>query len=156
MNRSPQEIILEIQKINQRVTTELRKKGYVPARKISDGSTKIGNFIIKKHDNGTYFIIDITGEIIVENINLPHTAAVVANRLALGFYSDKSILDVDRRYGHYSFDEQLYRANFNRTFKDKQYDRAEILIEKFRIAKLKKEYCRQKIVDGFNKLVKTA
>jgi len=147
-------ILQELNSIKIIVEKELKKKGYVPAKRKQDGSVKIGNFSIIKEQDGFYSVLDSNNNIIAGRINLPHSAAIFANNLALGRWTDREILDIDRRYGHYSFDEQLSKFHFSRNFHSKNYDKAEIMNEKYRTARLKKNFYKNKILTGFDKLIK--
>jgi len=147
-------ILQEIDSIKKNVEKELRKKGLVPAKKKSDGTITIGNFLVIKNNDGFYSVKDSNNTIFAERINLPHTAAIFANNLALGQRTNREILDIDRRYGHYAFDEQLCRHFYSKNFHSKNYDKAEILNEKYRAAKLKKNFYKSKILLGFDKLIK--
>lgn len=147
-------ILQELNSIKIIVEKELKKKGYVPAKRKQDGSVKIGNFSIIKEQDGFYSVLDSNNNIIAGRINLPHSAAIFANNLALGRWTDREILDIDRRYGHYSFDEQLSKFHFSKNFHSKNYDKAEIMNEKYRTARLKKNFYKNKILTGFDKLIK--
>jgi len=147
-------ILQELNSIKIIVEKELKKKGYVPAKRKQDGTVRIGNFSIIKEQDGFYSVLDSNNNIIAGRINLPHSAAIFANNLALGRWTDREILDIDRRYGHYSFDEQLSKFHFSRNFHSKNYDKAEIMNEKYRTARLKKNFYKNKILTGFDKLIK--
>lgn len=147
-------ILQELNSIKVIVEKELKKKGYVPAKRKQDGTVRIGNFSIIKEQDGFYSVLDSNNNIIAGRINLPHSAAIFANNLALGRWTDREILDIDRRYGHYSFDEQLSKFHFSRNFHSKNYDKAEIMNEKYRTARLKKNFYKNKILTGFDKLIK--
>lgn len=147
-------ILQELNSIKIIVEKELKKKGYVPAKRKEDGTIRIGNFSIIKEQDGSYAVLDSNNNIIACRINLPHSAAIFANNLALGRWTDREILDIDRRYGHYSFDEQLSKFHFSKNFHSKNYDKAEIMNEKYRTARLKKNFYKNKILTGFDKLIK--
>lgn len=156
MKKSPNEVLRELKLINNTVISNLKSKGVVPATKDKDGNIKIGKFRIVKDPMGFYSILDQNDYVIISPINLSYSAAIIANRLALGYWTDKNVLDLDRKYGHYSFDAQLCKTYFVKNFQSKNYDKAEILNEKYRTAKLRKEYYKNQIMQGFNKLVNIA
>lgn len=147
-------ILRELSSIKKTIEKDLRKKGLVPAKKTIDGNIRIGSFFIVKDHTGFYSVLDSNKNIIADSINLPHSAAIYANNLALGRWTNREILDLDRKYGHYTFDEQLCKKYYTDNFQNKRYDKAEILNEKYRIAKNKKNYYKSKILEGFNKLIK--
>lgn len=147
-------ILQELSSIKKNVEKDLRKKGLVPAKKSLDGNIRIGSFFVVKQPTGFYSVMDSNKNVMADGINLPHSAAIFANNLALGRWTCREILDLDRKYGHYTFDEQLYKKYFTDNFQSKRYDKAEILNEKYRTAKNKKNYYKNKILEGFNKLIK--
>jgi len=147
-------IIQELSALKKNIELSLRKKGLVPAKKSSDGSIRIGTFLIKKEDSGFYTVSDTNNNVIAKGINLPHSAAIFANNLALGRWTNREILDLDRKYGHYTFDEQLTKSYYTKNFEGKNYDKAEILGEKYKSARRKKIYYKNKILEGYNKLIK--
>ena len=147
-------ILDKLKSLDKEVKQSLKTKGLVSARKTQDGSILVGKFKIRKNQDGLYFIEDQNNYIIVDKINLPHTAAILANKLALGQWTDREILDLDRKYGHHSFDEQLCKLLHKKNSQIKNYFKADILNEKFHTAKLRKEFYRKQIILGFNKLLR--
>lgn len=147
-------ILQELSSLKKSIEQDLKKKGLVPAKKTSDGNIRIGTFFIKKEETGFYAVIDSNNNIIARGINLPHSAAVFANNLALGRWTNREILDLDRKYGHYTFDEQITKNYYTKNCQSKNYDKAEILNEKYKSAKRKKIYYKNKILEGYNKLIK--
>jgi len=154
IRKTSDEIFKDFSDLTKTVKKDLRKKGLVPASLNTDGSVRVGNFSIVKDSTGFYSIIDSNKTTIEKNINLPHTAAILANKLALGLWSDRDVLNADRRYGHLCFDETLYKQRYLKYRKKKLYDQAEIFIEKFNTARLRKQLLHTQIVQGFEKLLK--
>ncbi len=140
--------------LNNEVQKSLKKKGFNSAKKLEDGSIQVGKFTIKKCNNGFFSVLDQNHYIILDKINLPHTAAILANKLACGKWTDREILDLDRKYGHYSFVEELYTEQMKKSKKD--YDKLDILSEKQKIARIKKAMYKKQIQIGFDKLFKIA
>ena len=60
---------------------------------------------------GFYSILNYCNDVVVDYINLPQSAALLANRLALGKYMDDNILIADRSYGHALFEEELHKLH---------------------------------------------
>jgi len=83
-----------IQALNKEVKTKLKRKGLVLPVKDSNGLIRIGKYYIQKQNN-LYTIKDISGSIIVSNINLPYSAITIANNLAMTNYVDKWKLEID-------------------------------------------------------------
>jgi hypothetical protein len=153
MNLTVNEQYNKISNLSKEIRTELRKRGFVIPVKNSDGSIKVGPYLIRKNPNNFYRITDHADNIIVDHINLPHTAAILANDLALGRDLDKHILDKDRAYGYAEFQDQLY---FHSVASKKPQDYIDILQSKFELSRSKKAGYRQDIIQRFEKLTKIA
>ena len=153
MKEISEDLYQKILNTNREVQTELRKKGLVVPVKLPGGYVKIGDFTIVKNKCGWYNIVDAWGEILVKQINLPQTAAVLANGLALGKMLDNDLLETDRRYGYASFEESIYDRAVKSSSK-KTVDCYHISSTKFSIARLKKEQYKSEIVKSFDKLLK--
>jgi len=147
------EIYSRLNDLSRAVKEQLRKKGVVVPSKTKEGDIKVGYYNITKRD-GFYTITDYADQVVVEKINLPQSAALLANKLALGKYLDTDILNADRRYGHALFEQTLQEKIAKNKLKIKEYDVASLLLNKAGINKLKKEYYRNIVVSGFEKLIK--
>ena len=101
------ELYNKIQKLSEDVRLDLERKGVVVPVKNKDGTISVGYYKIVKNDNG-YSILNHAGLPEVDGINLPQTAVLIANSLALGKYRDNKLIDFDRRYGYALFDEELH------------------------------------------------
>lgn len=143
-----------IKVIDKDVKTKLMQQGIVPPIKNKDGSICVGRFTIVKNSTGFYDIVDQTNEVIIDGINLPQSAALLANKLALGKFVDDIILNADRNYGHALFEETLQNKLAKKKLTKQDFDSAELLFTKALIAKGKKETNKQVIVRGFEKLIK--
>jgi hypothetical protein len=150
MKTTPEDLYFQMKKLSVEVRKDLLRKGIVVPTKNTDGTITIGNFTIVKNLDGSYAILDHTDDRIVDNINLPQTAIMVANKLALGHYKDSILLDVDRRYGSADFEERLYRRAMSR----KSNDFISVHVTKYEIAKHKKNGYRESINRSFEKLLK--
>lgn len=149
----PEQFYQRIHKLNQAVKSDLKNKGLIVPKKNSNGSITIGKFTVVKEPKGCYSIYDFRNEIVVSNINLPHTAALVANRLALGKWLDRDILRIDGNYGYAEFDELVHRNSAKKYLKSKNYERAEIMMAKSDMALYKKNYYKKLIKSDFAKLL---
>ena len=89
------------------VKEELKRKGMIIPVKNPNGSITLDSYTIIKLKNGFYEIRDRHGETVVGNINLPQSAALMANGLALGKWLDEKIYNLDREYGYKSFERDL-------------------------------------------------
>ena len=149
MKTIPEELYKRIQKISEEVKQDLRRKGLVVPVKQDDGSITVGTYTIVKDPNG-YTILDFCDEEVVTGINLPQTAIIVANKLALGYYKDTKLLEEDKRYGFAEFEEKLYK----RAMLNKSIDQFDIFLSKHSIAHYKKQEHKKTIINSFEKLIK--
>jgi hypothetical protein len=143
----------KITQVTAEVKESLRKKGLVVPVKNRDGSIGVGHYRIKKDSNGYYAIVDRRGDLVVGSINLPQTAAVLANGIALGRSTDDKILEADKNYEYAFFDEQVHSRAVELS-KDKPLERFELMLTKRNIARIRKENYRNEIVKSFEKLIK--
>ena len=82
MKKIPNDLYKKIVQVSTQVKMELRRKGIVVPVENKDGTVTVGNFLIVKNSNGFYSILDKNDDVVVDQINLPQTAVVVANNLA--------------------------------------------------------------------------
>lgn len=146
-----QEIIFEkIEALTRGVLKNLRSKGIVVPIENDDGTITIGRYSIIK-SQGFYQIVNYANEILVPNINLPHTALMIANDLALNKFIDSKTIELDRNYGYALFEEQLYKKISK---KQKSYEDYDIVVTKGLVARAKKEHNKRAILAHFDKLRK--
>ena len=154
MKTAPDNLYAKIEQISIDVRENLKRQGIVVPDKKNDGSIQVGKFFIKKDGLGFYSIVDYRNEAIFEKINLPQTAAVIANKLALGKWVDDDIINADTRYGHALFEETLHKQMAERSLKSKNLDKAEVMFTKYHISKYKREQYKSEVVKGFEKLMR--
>lgn len=154
MKNNADEIYNKIKKLNHDVKETLKTRGLIVPTRQKDGTIKVGLYRIKKEDSGFYSIVNYRNEPIVDAINLPHTAAIIANKLALGRFIDDEILTADRKYGHALFEETLQKQLAEKSLKSKNLDKAELMYTKSSISKAKKEHYKVEIKKGFEKLMR--
>jgi hypothetical protein len=141
----------KLEVVSNQVKKQFRNKGIVIPIKNDDGSISLGNYTIVK-ENNFYKILNYAQETVVENINLPQTAAVLANNLALGKFIDIQILNIDRKYGYAEFEEQLSTRLLKKSKNNLVlYD---LSLANGREKQAKKEFYRQEIQRSFEKLRK--
>lgn len=151
MKNLPNNLYNKIQKLSEEVRTELKKKGVVVPVKNADGTIGIGYYSIAKTDSG-YEIRDPSTEVIYTGINLPQTAILIANNLALGRFKDNSVLDSDRRYGYALFEEELHNRAVSNS-KKKTLEYFDVMSTKAAIAKCKKEQYKRDLLNKYEKLI---
>lgn len=150
MENLPINIYNKIQQLSFEVKQELRKKGIVAPVKNKDGSISIGYYRVVKTTDG-YSVLDHYGDVVEQGLNLPQSAVLLANGLALGKYKDTTIVDNDRRYGYAVFEEEL-----NTKLKSKKklslvhYD---VAIAKAAEARSRKEYYKKDLLNKYQKLM---
>jgi hypothetical protein len=144
-----EDLYKKISLVSSEVRKTLRKKGLVIPVKNKNGSISIGQFTIVKDLDG-YVILDFDDEVLIQRINLPQTAIVVANKLALGHYRDAKLLALDQQYGYCDFQEELYKKSMPRT----DFERYGIYMTKYELVKHKKQQFKQEIAHSFEKLIK--
>lgn len=154
MKQTPDDIYKKVKQLGLDVKEQLKRQGIIVPTKTPDGLIRVGYYTIKRNKTGFYSILNYSSETVVEFINLPQTAAILANRLALGKYLDDELLDADRRYGHALFEEELHLTLAERNLKSNNVDRADVMFTKFNIAKHRKEQHRKTIFNGFDKLMR--
>lgn len=143
----------KIDRVTSEVRENFRRRGLVIPVENKDGSITLENFTIVRQGTGFYAILNRNGEAVVEQINLPQTAALLANGLALGRFLDNDLLVKDRNYGYALFDETLHERAVQRSTK-KPLDYFDLRLSKCMIARAKKEQYKNDIVKSFEKLQK--
>ena len=143
----------KIVKVSAKVRADFRRRGVIIPVENKNGSISLDNFTISRNNEGFYVIINRSGDEIVSNINLPQTAAVVANGLALGQLVDDRLLKADRNYGYALFDESLHERAVKRS-KNKSLDYFDLMLSKCMIARAKKEQYKSEVIKSFEKLRK--
>jgi len=153
MKQIPDDIYQKVKQLGLNVKEQLKGQGIVIPTKTEDGAIRVGHFTIKK-SKGFYKVLNYRNDVVVDNINLPQTAAIQANRLALGKWTDDELSAADTGYGHALFEEELHTQLAEKSLKLNNLDRADIMFTKRNIAKYKKEQYRKTIVYGFEKLMR--
>jgi hypothetical protein len=153
MKNLPNDLFKKIVKLSDDVKENLRRKGIVVPIENDDGSITIGDFKIVKTSQGFFNILDRHKEHVVENINLPQTAVLVANGLALGKWKDDKVIDLDQKYGYALFEEQLHKRAVEKSNK-KSLEYFDLMMTKCLIARAKKEQNKAQLVQSYEKLVK--
>jgi len=150
MNPDINYIYQRLYDLQLKVKQDLKRKGLAPAKKNNDGTVSVGRYKIIKN-NGLYEIIDWSGEVRFKNINLAQTAAVVANSLAVNYFPDNKLIEIDYKYGSALFEEQHLNKLVNKKNLDKETK--EIYSHKASVAADKKAIYKNQIEDGYAKLI---
>jgi hypothetical protein len=150
MKKIPDRVYTKFEKVAKHVIGNLKKQGHVIPLQQSDGSIKFEKFTVFKNIQGLYSVVgaDI---IYQESLNLPQSAALIANDLALGKIQDTAIIELDRNYGFKLFEEQLYQQASKR--KKNTLDQIIFYETRAEHAKSQKDALKNRILKSFKKLI---
>jgi hypothetical protein len=133
------------------VKENFRERGYVvPSQDC--GKVRIGNYFVSREKTGFYSVKDVRGNVLYEKVNLPQTAALVANSLALGKNEEDKFLKYDREYGFSAFEDENYRRLSTVYLNSQDWGRYEALVTKQESAQEKAEQAKNFILAYFEKL----
>jgi hypothetical protein len=153
MRITAEELYKKFVEVSAEVREDFRCRGLVLPVSNKDGTISVGPYRIVKDRNDLYTIVDSKNRVEIDGINLPQTAIIMANDLALRKFLDRSIIKRDQEYGYALFKEQLYRRALQRS-KNQPIDRYDLMAAKNLINREKKERCRRDIEHSFEKLTK--
>lgn len=151
MTQTHDQLFTKVEKIARAVKQEFRDKGVIVPRKDKDGSVVFDHFRIKKLKTGFYAVLNSSNTVIVNMINLPQTAALIANGLALGRFLDKDIITLDKNYGYKEFDYEMFKAA---AAKAKDLDSWVLYETRGKLAEVQQKALKDKIISQFDKLHK--
>jgi hypothetical protein len=151
MKTIPEKVYKQIDVLSKEIKNQFLKKGIVIPTRNPDGSVRIGYYSVKKTSDGFFEIDDWHGCTIVDKINLPQTAILLANNLSLGKFVDKTLLNADRQYGYAAFEEAVQKRVMNRSRDLEHYG---LMLNKLNISRFKKECFKRDILRSFEKLTK--
>lgn len=150
MPKVQKDLVEKVHTLAEHVKQDLRKKGVIVPNKQKDGSIHFDDYSMVKEVDGYH--VYKKKQHIVGPINLPQTAIVVANSLALGRQLDNKLLEQDRWYGFKSFDEEVFTKSATNSLKSKNYDKADWCFTRAGIAKQQKEIYKSDIMSHFNRI----
>ena len=153
MTKTSAQLLDSVEKLAKTVKQEFKQKGIVIPSRDRQGNVVIGKYTVVKH-RGFYSITNARGTEVIKHINLAETAAVIANDLALGRWADTALLNSDKQYGWKSFEEQNAKYVAEVAIKNKDYNKAELCLEKAQTAFNQMAFHKKTIDSRFNKLRK--
>lgn len=158
MNNLQEDVYKKVLALAKEVKENLKKQGIAVPVENADGTIQMGKFSIIRNSDGFYSIVNQHKEIVADNINMPQTAVIIANDLAIGKSLNQSLLETDKEYGFAFFEEALYKKIINQKSTNRKitFDHYDLLETKFLISKSKKEDRRRSIVSRFEKLRRLA
>jgi hypothetical protein len=154
MSLTSDQLLKKFKTVADSVKQDLRKKGVIVPTKNKDGLVKFDNVVIKKMPTGFYSIETMTGDVILDKINLPQSAVLLANGLALKKMVDDYFFNLDKEYGFRKFEVDLFQLRARQSLKKNNIDRADFLYTRLKISEDKAKSAKASIVNSFEKLAK--
>lgn len=149
MKKIPSDVYNQFELVAKRVLTDLKTRGFVVPIRGQQGSLKFEDFVVIKNPNGLYSVKG--GKVTYfDDLNLPQTAAIIANDLAVGRILDSNLVNLDRDYGFKLFEEEVYRRASKR--KKNTLDQVVFYDTRKQIAKSQKNAIKDRIMKSFKKL----
>lgn len=145
------QLFKKVKDIAKTTKDELKSKGVVIPTTDENGGINFNSFKVLKTDEGFYAIFK-KDEKIVDKINLPQTAIVIANKLALGQWVDKMLLSHDTAYGYNTFEEEQYQRLTTILISRKDWTRVDAIRAKSVIAQQKAHVAKKAIMRSYEKL----
>jgi hypothetical protein len=152
MKPIPDDLYVKLEQVSKTVRDSFRRRGIVIPVKTNNGSIAMGRYRIENKDDGFYAVLNQRDEIVVDKINLPQTAALIANDLELGRLVNDWLVETDKQYGYSLFEETLYAMRIKKSARD--LASFEIALTKGTFFKKRREYYQNSIVQRFEKLRK--
>lgn len=145
------QLFKKVEQLAEGVKKDFRSKGLVIPTLEDDGSVRFDDYFVARNKQGFYVILNLGRVPVVEYINLPQTAIIVANNLALGRFVDDRIINYDKQYGFNLFEEEQYTKVAQSLAKKQDWDRVDTLIIKKNIAHVRAETAKRCILSSFEK-----
>jgi hypothetical protein len=150
MKKLDPKLFSKVEIVAENVLRNLKKKGYVVPSLLENNTINFDGFIVGKDRDDLYFVKHVNREIKIPRINLPQTAALLANSLALGKNADEKLLAKDREYGFREFDKQIYKRAMKRSKND--VDRFIFFETRYNLAHAQARSYKASILNSFEKL----
>ena len=134
------------------IKQEFRAKGIViPVRGIN-GGIRLDDYTVSKEQDGTYTITDSTNDTLFDGLNLSYAAILIANDLALGKIPERDVIENDTIYGYNVFEEEHYRRMSASLVAKKEWDRAETMTHKQKMARDRAKNAKSAVLISFEKI----
>jgi len=143
-------LFIKVEKIAKTVIDSLKKKGYVVPSSLSNNRVNFDGYIVGRDREGYYYITNPDRDLLIDKINLPQTAALVANNLALGRSNVEHLLDQDKYFGYKDFDQAIFKRAMDRS--KQNIDQFTYWQTRHNDAKHQAKSHRSAIVNSFEKL----
>ena len=133
------------------VKQELTEQGIVVPTKLPNGEISFNNFRVVK-DSTNFLVINSDTSEVCYKTSLPQTAILIANSLALNSPVDREIIQLDLKFINNHFEEKQLNRVAESLAKQKNWDRYDIVMLKYSIAKEKATDAKRRVIAQFNKL----
>jgi len=140
----------KVERVAKTVIDSLKKKGYVVPSSMSNNRVNFDGYIVGRDREGYYYISNSNRDMLIDKINLPQTAAVVANNLALGRNNIENLLDQDKYFGFRDFDTLIFKRAMDRNKQD--IDQYAYWQTRYNTARQQAKSHKIAIVNSFEKL----
>ena len=134
------------------IKQEFRAKGIViPVRGIN-GGIRLDDYTVSKEQDGTYTVTDSTNDILFDGLNLSYAAILIANDIALGKIPERDVIENDKIYGYNVFEEEHYSRMSASLVAQKEWDRAETMTHKQKMARDRAKNAKSALLISFEKI----
>ena len=140
----------KVERVAKTVLDSLKKKGYVVPSSMSNNRVNFDGYIVGRDREGYYYISNPDRDLLIDKINLPQTAAVIANNLALGRSNIENLLDQDKYFGFRDFDTLIFKRAMDRNKRD--VDQYAYWQTRYNTARQQAKSHKITIVNSFEKL----
>ena len=139
----------EISKRLEQIVRKELSKTIIPVK--TEEGILVGNILIKSRDNLKYLYKN--GDLIYGEIFLNQSAISLANILARVSYSPRAdqIYRADKDYAKYFIDSQLLRANYEKSIKNRDFERADMFWARYEQARSRTKSAKSR-VESLSKL----
>ena len=144
------ELFIKVEKVAKTVIDSLKKKGYIVPSALSNNRVNFNGYIVGQDVDGYYYIHNLRTDTLINRINLPQTAAVVANNLALGKSTAEILLNQDRYFGYRDFDQAVFKRAMDRS--KQNIDQFVYWQTRYNTARQQAKSYKTTIVNSFEKL----
>jgi hypothetical protein len=144
------ELFIKVENVAKTVIDSLKKKGYVVPTALSNNRVNFNGYIVGRDQDGYYYIHNPRTDTLIDKINLPQTAAVIANNLALGKYSIENLISHDKHYGYRDFDQAIFKRAMERSRKN--IDQFAYWQTRYNTARQQAKSYKNTIIHSFEKL----
>jgi hypothetical protein len=119
--------LVHLEHMMRHIQSSFRQQGVAIPYPVPQGIS-LDNYYIVKNRDAFYTIYDSHNRVVVDQINLPETAILVANDLSVGRMINNDLLDKDTKYGYLVFKQQICNRSIGNCKKTGNLDKMELMI----------------------------